>query len=564
MPSIFDTLTFEQVRAYITIGIPSGELLESIRDYIAGDHWQKGKGWIGPRPELRHPDYRSTMDSIETAFVSKNTVTEVQGRHVAGAIGRGVQWQITVSRPLAKDERTGEMEELQEAEEELIAEAESILQHWWNTRDVGSILTDGIASMLYASRGVFRLFIPPGKLYVREVEGDMEGGTLGEEVDGVVLELPSVDDPLDALDLVFLDTPLPDTAAVHLDRDYMEPVGVYLYAEGNEEVVEITYTDDEGNTTLRKITEDGEGTEPVIIPMGGRLWMYQMNRPPLITRQVLQSQALINMTLTMLGRNAVQGAFLERIILNAQQPYHKETDPETGIQKIVHDPYITGPGTTNFLTGVVITDEATGEKKIANPSVIFRDPIDVSTFIETKEAAYHTILEETHQLHAAITGDATASAVSRIQARADFKADLEITATQLEGMVRWLLETLLALAGELLGEPERYAELRATVDVLVDPGPLTPEERGLIIERYQAGLLSRRSAIQLLGTSDADGETAQIEAEASTSLVRMKDEAEIIRILSQAGVYVERAAQRVGWEDAEEVGQADVPPDVTQ
>jgi hypothetical protein len=555
MPSPFDTLTPQEAKRLIPAVDPVAKQAEL---FYKGDHWQDTAGWVGPIVPKNDKNYSTVEQDIKRAFASKNAVREIINRHTGGVIGREPMWRLVPRRPIAPDE------EPTEEENNLIAEAETLLTQWWQDKKVHTLLKDSLPTLLTTGRRVYRLFIPRGRL--------QEDGTL-----------PSMDIS-EALRLIFLDTPDIDKAAVGVNRDYMEEIGVYSYTEKptvgsgqktstGKQWVEITYRDDEGNTVLRQAQQqqtvrrqtgnsntpapttdqppanDPVDPEAVTIPMGGHLWMFEITRQAIATEQVLQNQKLLNMALTMLGRNTVQGGFLERIILNGQPPQTTELDPVTGTTKTTPLPFQTGAGTTNFISGIVAIDPATGKPVIGNPSVVYRDPVTIETFVGAREEAYRVILEETHQLHALISGDAVASGESRIQARSDFLDDLDLTAPQINNLLTWLLEAVLYLASYIGGTGGRYESLRAMVEVRPSTGPLSADEQRIVLERYEKGTLSRENAMSLLGTDDVDGELSKMKAERESSIEYKKAVGEVAQLFDDLAGVSQEVLEAAGFDE---------------
>jgi hypothetical protein len=533
-----DELTIDDALKVVAEGLY--EYWQEGRSFHLGDHWQDGLGWIGPQPDNRaDEDYKTVMASIQKAFVSKNVIAEVIKRHRNAVLGTPPAWAITTREPL----ETGE--EPSPEDQALIAEAEMLLTDWWDKRQAYSILQDAVVPMLYAGRITLRLFIP----HERRIA--LEDGSLG---------IPMLEQE-EALKHIFLDVPDPDAANVHVDKDNMEPIGVYVYKAHGLRHAEISYLDEDDNTVLRVLTDagtaespastqDGQGAEvqELRFPTGGHLWMYSMKRDPLITPQAMQLQKLLNLAFTMMGRNVVQAGFLERLILNAQVPGHWEGDDVTEPRHFVPDEMFFGAGTTNMLQGVTIEDDVTGRVVVANPSVVYRDPVPVTTFTQTKQATYISILEETHQLHAFISGDATASGESRVQARADFRSDLELTAPDVGAAVRWLLEALLAVAGEFSGQPGKFDRLRADVNVRVNPGPLSPDEKRVILEQYKEGVWSLQKTLTLLGEEDVAAELARLAIEGEQSLEQLEQRVDIMAKIA-AITGIEAAALTAGFDE---------------
>lgn len=551
----FETITFSQATQVALQGV--APIAKTAFRYYLGDHWgPNGEGWMGPRPPEDEPETQELMAQIRRAFVSKNTVKEVVGRHRSGVLGKEPSWGFTVTRALARDE------EPTQEEQDLIDEMEAALTEWWDEREAHRLLQVAVEALLCAGKSTLRLFIPPGKLKSGELP---TGLTLAQ-----------------ALNLIFLGVPKPEQAGTYTDPDMMEDIGVYTYTRNGIGQAEVSYLafpespNEPPVTILRTLSVQSDqqqsgATSPqapqtprqpqlteapppgfvemVELDLNGHILIYEMNRDPLVSPQVVQNQDLLNMALTMLGRNAVQGGFLERIFLNAEEPsettteYNSVTGQNDDVE--VAQPLQVGPGRSTFVQGRTYKDEVSGEEKIATPSVVFRDPVEVGTFIQTKEEAYRNILEETHQLHALLAGDAAATGISRVMARTDFLDDLKLSAPIVQKALRWLLETALFLAAEISGDVEQVRGLRASVAVKLDPGPMTPEERASIQALYAANMISLEDALVLLGFDDVDAIIARLNAEIETSLEAWEKRAQILQILTQF-MDVEVAAEVIG------------------
>jgi hypothetical protein len=505
MPTPFDSLTLTQLQQRLQLVSPTW-----IADNAAlyqGDHWRDGRGWIGPRPAPTDPP--DALREVERAFVSQNAIAETIDRHVGGVIGHEPQWSLAVRRALAEDEAPTE------AETALIAEAEAALTEWWDTRGAHELLQTVCTRLLSAGRAPLRLYVPDGE---RDDQGQIPPGALDE-----------------SLARLFLEALAPTQATILTDTRTMRPGGVYVYQVEADTatgivavtVAEITAVDRAtGRTELRVIRSD-QATQapPYTFALGGRLLQYELTRRPLISPQVRQQQYLLNLALTMLGRNVVQGGFLERLLLNAQLPGTFQDDGKGG-KKFVPDPaFLIGPGRTGVLQGTPIRDEQGRVTNYATPSVVYRNPVPVTTFTDSVDAALAGIYAETHQRHAQISADATTSGESRRQALADFISDLGRTAPQVNRAGRWLLETALAFASVLMGQPGRYDSLRAVFACRIDPGPISADELRLVMELVGARLLSRETGMSRANVEDVDAEQARITAE-TAALVPLATQAE--------------------------------------
>ena len=346
MPIRFDNLTPEEIEKLRATASAEEKAAQTVNlAFYTGDHWQGGAAWVGPTLPADDPDAGPTMALIRKAFVSQNVVKEVVDRHADGVVGREPIWSLTVRRALQDGE------EIAADEQTLIDEA------------------------LLARKTCLRLFVPPDLL-------DEQGALVAQTLD-------------EALQLLYVHRPEPGETTMYLDRRTMQPLGIYAYKEDDKQRYELSYVaaernqDGEQQTMVRILGDDA--AQEALLPLGGLLTLYEVDLDPLISESVRQSQMQLNMTKTMLSRNAVQGGFLERIFLNAQRPGTWSKD-ENGKDVFTPAPYQTGPGTTSFIMGVE-TQFAAGGETLTSPHVVFRDPVTPATFLETKDDAYKSILQ---------------------------------------------------------------------------------------------------------------------------------------------------------------------------
>lgn len=459
------------------------------RRFFDGDHWQNGEGWVGPRPlesAASAVAVRDVMKLIEANFVSKNVVREVVERHASAVVGKEVNWRF-VRRDGADPT---------EADAAAIEAAEAALTAWWDKNDLGSRLLEAVDRMLTSGRSVLRLYVP--------------AFALGQ--DGVV---PNVEGVADSLGLVMVEALSADVAAVYDDHARGTEVAVYVSGDADgHRVVELGFVDADGQTVLRRFDDrdGGSAVESSPLDMGGRVPMVQLERSPLISPQVRQNQRLVNMAVTMMSRNVVLGGFLERTIVNAEMPGEYETDAN-GRRVFVPKPLMVGAGVTNILQSSLVED-GQGRTTAMPTNVIYRDPVSVSTFVETKRDAQENIYDEVKQRHVLMSGDATASGVSRQQAMLDFEADLDRTKLAVNRAVRTLLETALALATALAGAEQSFLEqYRAVAEARLRVGVPTSESQNMAIALRNAELISAETAMGRVGVEDPVAERQKIRQE---------------------------------------------------
>lgn len=493
------------------------------RAFVDGNHWQGGDGWIGPHPQMGDTGFDQTMQELEKAFTSRNAILEVVQRHGAGLLGREPHWTLAPRRPMKQGAKpNGD-------EQKLIDEGEQYLTEWWDKRKVHSHLQESVTRSTWAERSAVRLYIPEG-LLIEAKRGRKRTR---------VATATSIED---ALDMIHIATPLYNEAVVITDERTQQQCGILRYRYDDEEsdqeieVAELTYLDGD-YTVIRTIEEEDESPGRIFrFRLGKRLTLFEMRRRLLITQQVQQMQRALNLAVSMLPRNVVTGGFLERVLLNAQMPGKWVEDPETGQEKFIPGEYETGAGTTNFVEGTKYTDPDTGKTVIANPSVHFRDPIDPKAAISAAAEHYQEILHECDQMHVLTVSDGKVGWQSREQARADFEQSLRFTQSEAEALGRWTLETALALAEMIAGQPEHYTKsLRAVFQCRTDTGPVDHQERAQNDASYKVGSMALTTAMQRNNIMDPEAEMQAIAAQPGGDLGILEKRAAIFATLAAVG-----------------------------
>lgn len=493
--------------------------------FYKGEHWQNGTGWAGPVPDpltTTTTDASAFMAKVEKAFTSSNVLAEVVDRHVSAVIGREPGWQFV---PINAPEGTDEVpkvpepgEEVQQGIDPLVAEIEAAVVRWCEKRNAHQYLEQAAADSVTTSRGLVRLFVPPGLL---------TDGTDGSKVvpPGLTLD--------EALDLVYIEKVDPETGGTACDKNTMTEAAFVVWSEKvqegggtrSRERAELQYIEIDGKlkrTVVR--TWDGQQELGALqLDLGGHLLMHEFNSKPIVTSQLMQLQRSLNFAFTAMGNNNANAGFMERIITNAQAPGTYSDGPDG--QKIFKPSvrYPGGPGATVMLTGHPISDETGNVVGYTNPMPHFRDPSSPEAYKASIQEYRQAMYMEAKQGHLLAQADGSLSGASRIQLRADFETSLRDTRNQSEAAYRWMLETLAKLGGLFTGQASRYDTLRATVQANVNTGPLTDGERAAIIEQFKEGLRSRESAMVLLGVDDPDAEFLRIVGELPSNPVSFED-----------------------------------------
>lgn len=492
------------------------EIRRRYRLVMEGDHWLDGEGWAGPQP--KGDNRQAVMELIKREFVYKNLLGEVCRRHRNSLVGREPIWRFSPDRPMSAEEQPTD-------EEQTLAKvAESALTIWWDRQKALLALQEAVMTCLWAKEGLngvgyLRLYIPESKL-----EG--EPGSLERLVPAVNLE--------EAMDYIYVHALSPLKGGIIKDLDDQPLAGYYHYkGEDGKDYLEINalaktlaadkmlkndtlYAADDTVVQLRNLSE-GTVVAEAGYQLGGRLLTVEISRDEvLVSDSIISQQKQYNMAYTMMGRNVVQGGFLERTVLNAQLPgsfVDENGNPSDSGTVFKPDPVHVGPGSLNFLTGYPVKNELGEIINYTTPNVVYKDPVPVTTFIDTMNAAKEGIYEEAQQLFVLISGDATSSGQSRIQAANDFISSLGETAIAVESAVRQLLETVLAWGAYFADEPRRFESMRADVQASISAVAPTPDEIRVNIEQFNAGLLSRETTMARNGVEDVDAEAKRIEQE---------------------------------------------------
>jgi hypothetical protein len=464
-------------------------------DFHGGDHWQNGSGFIGQFPPAGYPGASTIIADIKKRFESENAIKEVVETHLGGLLGREPLWSVLKEAGTPgqdkpeRDDVTGE-----------------IITTWWNEREALKDLQKSAEVVVLEGISVKRIFFP------KSVPAQPRASNLNE-----------------ALDFIYFQTLTADKGGVFTDPDTQQKVGVYLYEEKDDEgnitanCAELSYLNDDGDTVCRVVRDKGDPSEFGPYKLGGRLLIFEIQRSPLITEQVQSLQKSLNLAHTMMTRNVNLAGSRERSVTNAQPPKQKvrtqSATDSAAVTSTEPGPYETGAGAVMFLMGYPIRNEKGDIVGYTNPNINITDPASVEVFLHTRKMKYEAILSQCHQRHVLISGDATASGVSRKSAEKEWQRSLKDTKTGIDAMGRWHIETPLRLAAQICGQSNQVINLRADFNCLLDTGDPSSEEISSVIACLQPlgpksqPLISYETARNKIGIDDAAAELKRIEEE---------------------------------------------------
>lgn len=499
--------------------------------FYLGDHIQERsdfRGYIGERPPAGE-NYGEFMSRVKSAFVSRNCVKEFVDRHTNGGLGREPLWRFALKN-VQKADAT-------EAQKNTIAAVEDALTEIWNDREFLLLLQKTVTTALLEEKCVVRPYVLPKS---RDARGNLiKAKTLS-----------------DALKMIRFEVVSADKAGVFEDEETFEDIGIYKFEDekNKEKRAEITFVKN-GITYLRTVDDrdltgikndlptlggyiseaETFGAQTYNLgDLGGRLFLYEFRREPLISEQVRSLQKCLNLDLTMMMRNINLAGFRQKTITNAQKPTaNTKTVDGAGVATTEKRevPMRAGLLSVPFLNGLPIYGKDAANNQIivgyTNPNINIADPVAVDTFVSSLAVFYEAMLAEVYQLHVAIAGDAMASGKSRIEARAEFEKSLAKTKTALDALGRWLLEVSLRFAANLCGQKE-FLDLRCDFNSIIDAGTPDANERAQNIAEWQAGGISLQTMMSRNGIEDTDIELAKIQNDPTYKLKMLGEVLDVI------------------------------------
>lgn len=525
----FPTWTYEDARGAVLELVPPD--FEERRDYAADRHWRNGKGWVGPTPPAGAPTAKEMTDGIRRQFASYDGCGEVldairDAFSTEAQIGFDTLEERAPDAEIASDVRAvGE-------------EAVRILTQLWDRVQLHEALKPTIRTGAWSERAGLRWWIPPGRA-VRKWDAD------GNEF----AELPKAQSLAVASEWLALDRPDPETAAVVIDEPTQERAAVYLdtIKDGSQEIQRAVIAYREGEETVWRTVYESDRKDPEErrLRTGGVLPIAEMTGDSLLTPSVIATQQQLDYAESVVTRTVETAGFRERYISNAEptgvwvplQPGEVPTGPTRThaghTYQLKPSPRTLGASVTTELVGL-LTEDGEGKTTRATPSVESFDPTDPEFAIKVGKHARAKILRMCRQGHRAGDSTGEASGFAYQQDRAAFEKDLQNRKGAAEGLLRDLLTAALGIIEGLANKPGHFtSRIRITVDMHVDAGPRSPEERNQDRTDVESGLLSRETAMARNGIEDVVGEVNRIESETRTRLSLLKEAAEVFATIAQ-------------------------------
>lgn len=526
----FPTWTYADADEAVRKLLPDN--FEERRAYATDCHWQEGDGWIGPTYVSGAANATDVLSGIRRQFASYDGCGEVLAAiEDAFSLEAQIGFDTLEERPADSDipsdiQRLGD-------------EARRILTKLWDRVRLHEALKPAIRTAAWAERSGLRWWIPPGRaVKTRNAEG------------GEVAELPIAPSLEAAAEWLALSRPEPDTAAIVVDEATQERAAVYLdtIKDGDRELHRAVIAYQAGDETVWRTVYQNEDRQPeeMRLRTGGLLPIAEMSGDNLITRSVIATQKQLDYAESVVTRTVETAGFRERYISNAEPTGvwvrlaagEVPTGPTRDFQNVTYQlrpaPRTLGASVTTELVGIMTpTDD--GKQARSTPSVESFEPTDPEFAIKVGKHARAKILRMCRQGHRAGDSTGEASGFAYQQDRAAFEKDLGNRKGAAEGLLRDLLTSALGIIEGLANEPGYFtSKIRLTVDMHVDAGPRSPEERNQDREDVKARLLSPETAMSRGAVEDIDGEVARIASSPINRLALLKEAAEVFAVVQQA------------------------------
>ena len=500
---------------------------QSNRDFIKGDDWQDGEGWVGPQFEGSTDVSRNLRQEIKREFASKGSIRGVVRRKVRGVIGRVPNWLISSRN--APDNNSQVSSDI----EERIGEAQIILNEFWKHSKAHRILKRWVTDYEVSGYSTIRLLFSQ-----KNTEVD-----IAQTFQDAVKQLQLINEEIGQAVIVF-------------DKETLDRASFVRYETDGKVFIEMCYINVDGFTVFKKFSQndgkefakkaglnelaknikDQQNTSSELeLPLNEKLLVFALDGEAMVSNSMRSQQRIVNKASTMLSHNLDQDGYRAKKIINALPPGEYQTNAE-GQRVFVPNPsgIRVGAGSVEYINGLpVITKEGGNDThKITTtyttPGIFESQPIDVKSFIDSGTDAAEAILEEADQKHVSVSGDANASGESLKQQRHSYIASLEETKSLFDDEASDIFETVLASVAYLMGDEERYADLQVTVSAILNPGPVSSEDRRAAQDEFKNGIRTLESTMEETGITDPDAMKAKIAQEPESELNRISQVLDVI------------------------------------
>lgn len=436
-----------------------------------------------------------------------------------------------------------------------LEEIDKLLGEFWTTDGLGDKVAQAFESRLVSSRGGLRIYIP-GK-YKNKAAAKVNKSKTSTESSSPVINDPSQPNALPGKDAFIKFDTLAD-AVKAIKIEFVEPTksklldeegdlfSLVLYEKREDwntnemtKIIEFSFVDDAGNTFVGQFTDKDSDTVKGLPKTGPQIGItqkigqmsnalnlderptfYEMSGRPYVSEQMFQQNQKMNLALTCGGFNLVDNGFGELLLTNAELEFEEIPDPdaENGLRKVPKG-LKRGGGIINNFVGMEMTNSITGDESVTTPGVHFREPSQMTPFVDGYYLAYGALLEEAGQKFALISGDAAASGEARIQAMADFYLKIKKYKSEVDKLGSWLMTVILRFVAALVNEGDKFKDVSILFDSRIRVGNLTADERRIVMEMNKNGIISLETTRVLLDVEDPDLEDELVDKEKEKQMI---------------------------------------------
>lgn len=255
------------------------------------------------------------------------------------------------------------------------------------------------------------------------------------------------------------------------------------------------------------ITDTDPDKEDIVLSLD-HLLILENRQKPIIDKSLIELENAIAHTATQINRLHALSVSRATIITNAELP-KKQVEIGGQLEWVFDEEAIAGlntPGAKTYIQGLPTYNDVGQVENYMTPGIVAAEVTNVSPFLDTINNYKIYALEKAKQSF--ILGQASnLSGLSRVEMRAEFLTSLEKRAKPLQRFIGQALSYALWLEN-----PVGLVNY-ITIELQISLNKLSPMELVEIRNNYQAGLLSRHSAIALQNYVDPDMEMISIQKE---------------------------------------------------
>jgi hypothetical protein len=504
------------------------------------DFWQDGVESLLP------PAIGAQASIITTAiakrFVFRNVIKECVERVSGAFFGKAPNWKFNINgqdvfnedkKPAPNTDPNADPATNKEALAAL-EEIDQALGDFWTKQNVAEVLAKAFESRLVFGRGGIRIFVPVKYKRQNSVKSAPtatdptlgEDGNTGPDLEQDYVKFPTI---VDAIDAIRVEAVAPTDSKLLDDGGEFFSIVRYTVREDwevqdNLKVIEFSFVDNQDRTFIGTVTETAKAEAGKLLELktlsdpldlDGYPTFNEFKGTPYITKALYKNNQLVNLALTCSGFALVDNGFQEMILTNVELETETRVQPD-GSSLEVPKAIKRGGGAVQSFIGIEQVDDTTGAVSRLTPGVTIREPVPLTSFKDGKEMGYTACLEEAGQLYALISGDATASGESRIQALADFIVKIAKYLPEVDQKGTWLMTTVLLLAAELAQVRESFNDVNVIFSARMHVANLSNEEKTTVMTMRDKGIISLQTARVLLGIDDPGLEQDLVQEEQTT------------------------------------------------